>query len=392
MSTSRKMAQAEVPAWQEQALRFRTVRDASMSTINTQLPDLSGDKQLARVIGVPRLHLTQAEVHLTESAPEVLVRSLAVGRVTAKEVVLAFLRRAAIAQKLANCVYELLPDRAVERAQELDDYLAQNGKPSGPLHGLPISVKEHISVAGRDNTAGFVGWIGNTSRDDASIIKILLDAGAVIYARTTEPQGLMAIETGSNITGVTVNPHNRALTCGGSSGGEAALLALRGSPLGIGSDIGGSIRLPAAHCGLYGFKPSSGRLPLMGVEAFCTGSDTIAPSIGPLSPTLEGIKLFMDTVLMSKPWQNDPFIHPLPWQSRADHLRQRGKVTLVVGVMWTDDVVQPAPPIKRALLEVVDKLKSTPGVEVIDWKPFQQTDALEILVSAPRLFCQLQAC
>lgn len=90
-----------------------------------------------------------------------------------------------------NCVYELLPERALERAKELDEHLALHGTPVGPLHGLPVSIKEHVSIAGRDNTAGFVGWVGRAAADDALIVKLLLAAGAVVYARTTEPQGLV---------------------------------------------------------------------------------------------------------------------------------------------------------------------------------------------------------
>lgn len=128
----------------------------------------------------------------------------------------------------------------------------------------------------------------------------------------------------------------------------------------------------------------------MGLEAYCIGSDTIAPSIGPLSPSLGGIKLFMDTVLMSEPWHNDPSLLPVPWASQAGHIHQQEKLPLVVGVMWTDGIVQPAPPIKRALLEVVDKLKSTPDVQVVDWQPFKQNEALEILVSRTA-FCPVTA-
>ncbi|KAK4076796.1 hypothetical protein Purlil1_12599 [Purpureocillium lilacinum] len=149
------MTEAEAPTWQTQALNICAIRDASMATIKAQLPDQSGNNHLARVIGVPRLRLSERDVHITESAVENLVRQLAAGEVTAKEAALAFLRRAVIAHELTNCIYELLPDRALGRAQELDDYLAKHGKPIGPLHGLPISVKEHISVAGCENTAGF---------------------------------------------------------------------------------------------------------------------------------------------------------------------------------------------------------------------------------------------
>lgn len=90
-----------------------------------------------------------------------------------------------------NCIYELLPERALARAQELDDYFATHGKPAGPLHGLPISTKCHIGVEGRDSSIGFVGWVGRKNATDASVVQILLEAGAVIYARTTEPQGLV---------------------------------------------------------------------------------------------------------------------------------------------------------------------------------------------------------
>ena len=90
-------------------------------------------------------------------------------------------------------------------------------------------------------SAGFISWWDRKAEDDATILKILWDAGAVLYARTTEPQSLMHLETSSNLYGTTVNPFNRGLTCGGSSGGEGALVGLRGSCLGIGSDIGGMI-------------------------------------------------------------------------------------------------------------------------------------------------------
>lgn len=209
----------------------------------------------------------------------------------------------------------------------------------------------------------------------------------------------MALETCSNITGTTTNPHNTALTPGGSSGGESALQALYGSPLGIGSDIGictpplcsfgdfiltprtgGSIRSPAANCGLYGLKPSTGRLPLVGCGAYVLGCETILGILGPLSPTLGGVEIFMKTIIESKPWLSDPMMLPIPWRDQESHIHRDGK-KLTVGVMWTDDVVTPAPAVTRALREVVDLLRITDGVEVIEWKAFQQKEALEILVS-----------
>ena len=126
---------------------------------------------------------------------------------------------------------ELLPERAIARAKELDGILAKTGKTVGPLHGVPVSVKEHVGMKGLSLNAGFVAWIEDIAPDDAGLLKLLWAAGAVFYVRTTEPQTLMHAATSSPIYGVTVNPYNRNLTCGGSSGGEGALLGIKGSVL-----------------------------------------------------------------------------------------------------------------------------------------------------------------
>ncbi|KAJ6062368.1 uncharacterized protein N7446_006488 [Penicillium canescens] len=364
-------------SWQESARQVQAVRDRSIEQADPAIAALP-DTHTGRVIDFPRKHLSQTEIAITESSAETLVASLATGKLTAITVTNAFLRRAAIAHKLTNCIYELLPDRAIARAKELDDYVAKHGKPCGPLHGLPISIKGHVGLKGRDLSAGFVSWLNQESPDDSNIVNILLDAGAVVYARTTEPQGLMALETCSNITGTTTNPHNTALTPGGSSGGESALQALYGSPLGIGSDIGGSIRSPAANCGLYGLKPSTGRLPLIGCAAYVLGCETIMGTLGPISPTLGGVELFMKTIIESKPWVKDSMMLPIPWRDHEKHIHLDNK-KLTVGVMWTDDVVTPAPAVTRALKEVVERLKLVDSIEVIEWKAYQQKEALEIL-------------
>jgi amidase len=131
-------------------------------------------------------------------------------------------------------------DEAIHRACELDEHLERTGKPIGPLHGLPISVKEHIYLKGSPHTAGCIAWADDVAEEDALIVRVLREAGAVFHVKTTNPQGLMALETVSNIYGRTTNPHNRFLSPGGSSGGEGALIAMRGSVLGIGTDMGQS--------------------------------------------------------------------------------------------------------------------------------------------------------
>jgi amidase len=136
-------------------------------------------------------------------------------------------------------VTELLPEQSLSRAKDLDAYLVEKGRPIGALHGLPISVKEHIGMAGLRMNAGYVSGWDKIAEEDAHVLQILWNAGAVFHARTTEPQTMMHLETDSNLYGVTENPYNRNLTSGGSSGGEGALGALGGSIIGIGTDVGG---------------------------------------------------------------------------------------------------------------------------------------------------------
>ncbi|KAJ5774857.1 hypothetical protein N7457_009753 [Penicillium paradoxum] len=122
----------------------------------------------------------------------------------------------------------------------------------------------------------------------------------------------MALETYSNTTGTTTNPHNTALTPGGSSGGESPLY---GSPLGIGPDIkdsGDSICFPAADCGLYSLKPSTGRLPLIGCASDLLGCEAIMGTLRPILPTFGGIELCIKEIVESKPWAKDSMILPIP--------------------------------------------------------------------------------
>ena len=236
-------------------------------------------------------------------------------------------------------------------------------------------------MKGSGLNAGFVSWWDHICGEDAHILKILWEAGCVFYARTTQPQTLMHLETSSNLYGVTVNPFHRNLTSGGSSGGEGALIGLRGSCLGIGTDIGGSIRSPAANCGLYGLRPTSYRLPTDGWSATMLAQEQIVAVIGPLSTSLEGIKLVMKTVLAASPWLVEPSLVPLPWRDGISHLVSAGEKRLKVGIMWSDEVVRPHPPVTRALKEIAEKLTAVGGVELVDWKPYKHDEAWEIISS-----------
>jgi amidase len=353
------------------------------ATIAQIQPPIPGIKELPLDSTlVPKTILTPDEIAITESRPEDLVFKLASGTLSSTTVTYAFLRRAALAQKLVNCITELLPAKALERAAYLDAHLKEHGKPAGPLHGLPVSVKEHVGIKGLTLNAGYIAWHDRIATENAHILDILLAAGAVLYARTTQPQTLMHLETSSNYYGVTVNPFNRNLSAGGSSGGEGALLGMRGSVLGVGTDIGGSIRSPAANNGVYGLRPTTYRLPMDGDSATMQGREHIVAVIGPLSTSLAGIKLFMRTLIDAQPWIRDPSLVPLPWKLTPQLPRlPDGSKKLTIGLLLDDGIVKPHPPILRALSSMAEKLSTIPGIDIVPWTPYKHDHAWDIISS-----------
>lgn len=177
----------------------------------------------------------------------------------------------------------------------------------------------------------------------------------------------------NNLFGLTTNPLNRSLTSGGSSGGEAALIAFGGSPLGVGSDIGGSLRIPAACCGLFTLRPSFGRFPTLWTRSGLAGQEAVQSVNGPLARTLQDLRIYCKAVVEGGPWLEDPRCLPIPWRDA------KVKTRLKIGVMWNDGVVIPTPPVRRALKETVEKLKKA-GHELVDWKPDGHAEGLKIMV------------
>lgn len=337
-------------------------------------------------------YLNTQEIEITETDAVGIVEKTSNGTWTAVEVTKAFCHRSAIAHQLVNCLHEIFYDAAIESAQELDQYFAAHKKPIGPLHGLPISLKDQFHVKGVETSMGYVGWIGTfqgekgTGKEkvyESEMVKALRNLGAVLYVKTAVPHTLMCGETTNNIIDYCWNPTNRNLSSGGSSGGEGALISLKGSPLGFGTDIGGSIRIPAAFNGLFGLRPSSGRLPYEGMANSFDGAPSILSVVGPLSSSSAGLKLAVQSILQTEPWQRDPRVHPLPWRNEqeeaAKQLAQDKKLTFAV--LKHDGLCAPHPPIKRALEETVQKLESL-GHKVIEWQPPSHSKLQDICVKA----------
>ncbi|KAH9944410.1 general amidase [Epithele typhae] len=327
--------------------------------------------------------LTEKEIEITD-VPDVsiLLQKLASGVWSAVEVTTAFSKRAIIAQQAVNCLTEIFIDKALERAAELDAFLKEHGTVMGPLHGLPISLKDQICIKGLETTMGYAAWIGKVAEDDAVLVKLLVKAGAVLFVRTNVPQTLMWGETANNVFGRTHHPLHRRFTPGGSSGGEGALIAMHGSVLGVGSDIGGSIRIPASFCGLYGFKPSSNRLPSYGIVNSLDGQESVPSSLGPLSISLSGVSTLVRTIIEAEPWRYCPNTVPKPWSQDEFELKGLGGgKKLCFGIMWDEGSMKPVPPIQRAL-EMTKKALESAGHTVIDWQSLRHAEYVTVARSA----------
>lgn len=238
---------------------------------------------------------------------------------------------------------------------------------------------------------GYVGWIGTfegkegTGKEkvhESELVRELRELGALLYCKTSVPHTLMVGETINNIIGYTPNPKNRLLSSGGSSGGEGALLALRGSPLGVGTDIGGSIRIPSAFNGLCGLKPSSGRIPYEGMANSMDGQSSLLSVVGPLATTVESLKIFVQAVLGTKPWLHDPLALELPWREPVFQQALNSDRPMAFGLLLNDGQVSVHPPVSRALNLVVDALTRL-NHKVIEWKPPSHKRGADIVVRNP---------
>ena len=196
------------PSWSKTASRVQEYRAQGLQQVQPPLPEIPS-KLSQDVTSVPQQLLLPRELEITQLPPECLLSRLAAGKLTSEEVTQAYLRRAALAQELVstisvarlwthsyfkvNCITELLPEPALSRARDLDRHMEEKQQPVGPLHGLPISVKEHIGMKGLTCNAGFVAWADEVAKDDALILKLLWKAGCIFYVRTTQPQTLVCI-------------------------------------------------------------------------------------------------------------------------------------------------------------------------------------------------------
>jgi amidase len=233
------------------------------------------------------------------------------GEVSSEEVVSAHLARIDAVNPSLNAVTVVMADSALAAAKEADRRQAA-GEPLGVLHGVPFTIKENIDVEGTATTQGVAVLAEAVASMDAPIVERLRAAGAIPVGRTNLPDFGLRVHTDSSLRGLTRNPWNPSVTAGGSSGGEAAALAAGMTPLGLGNDIGGSLRNPAHCCGIASLKPSMGRVPSATVieplDDFLAGQ--LMATNGPMARTVADVRTGFRVI--AGPHVRSPFTVPVP--------------------------------------------------------------------------------
>ncbi|MBN1921029.1 MAG: amidase [Anaerolineae bacterium] len=246
------------------------------------------------------------------SATELAAR-LRRGNISAVDVVTAHLERIAAVNPRLNAVVQLDAERALSRAQAADAAIAAalaRGDSVGPLHGVPFTVKDVVETTDVIAAAGLRERATLAPTEDAVVVARMRAAGAILLGKTNCPPGGGGGDTDNPVYGRTNNPYDLTRTPGGSSGGEAAIIAAGGSPMGLGSDSGGSIRVPAHFCGVAGLKPTSGRVPNTGVFNHPGGLSDPRTQIGPLARSVEDLALLFGVI--AGPDGRDSGVVPLP--------------------------------------------------------------------------------
>jgi amidase len=245
-----------------------------------------------------------------------LAAGLRRGELSSEAVTRAYLDRIDAINPKLNAVVQLRREAALREAREADGVPLEK---RGPLHGVPVTIKDSLDTAGIVTTGGTKGRATFVPREDATVVNRLRAAGAIVMGKTNTPDLTLGYETNNLVYGRTNNPFDPERTSGGSSGGAAAILAAGGSPLDIGSDTGGSIRLPAHFCGVAGLKPTAGRVPRTGHIIDFAGASQFLTHIGPLARHVEDLSLVLG--LIAGPDGVDPHVVPVP-------LREAGALKL----------------------------------------------------------------
>ena len=298
-------------------------------------------------------------ISLTEMSERIRAKKL-----SPVELVDAHLARITQLNPRVNAFVTVDEKRAREQAKSAEAALSSSAKSNsiGPLHGVPISIKSSIDVEGLPSECGSALRKGNVPSEDAPLVKRLRAAGAIILGNTNVPEFLMAYETDNLLYGRTNNPWDLSRTAGGSSGGEAAAIASGCSAGGVGSDGGGSIRIPAHYSGICGLKPTPGRIPSTGHFPGSAGPFAQLGVVGPMARTIRDVERLFE--VMAGPDPGDPASAPVPPRRWSEQEIRKLRVAHFV-----DDGITPVTPETAAAVRTAAEALRTQGFQVAEWRP-----------------------
>ena len=287
-----------------------------------------------------------------ESAHEIL-KKIKQKEVSAQEVLESFLKQVEAVNPKINAIVALDIERALEKAKQADKKTASKSK-LGSLHGLPMTIKDAFEVEGIVSTGGNPAWQDNIPKRNAEAVQRLIDAGAIIFGKTNVPFLSSDLQSFNKIYGTTNNPWDLERTPGGSSGGSAAALASGMTPLELGSDIGGSIRVPAHFCGLFGHKPSYNIISEVGHMPPPPGSVLTGNGLsvaGPLARSPEDLEIALDVLVAAQVQDSSA------WKIKLPKARTQKVKELKIAVWPDEPYAEVDDEITNLINETADDLK-----------------------------------
>ncbi|GAB4189730.1 MAG: amidase [Wenzhouxiangellaceae bacterium] len=306
-----------------------------------------------------------------------LREAIVAGEYSASEVLEIYLERLQRIDQRCNAIVAPLYDQARGRAAELDQTRAR-GEHCGPLHGVPITIKESFDYAGTATTGGLPCRRDHRAAATSPLVAALEQAGAVVMGKTNVPELLVYFESDNPVYGRTDHPWRADRSPGGSSGGEAAAVAGGGSVLGLGSDLAGSIRVPAHYCGIHGFLPTARRLTHLGSadEWLAPGQEAIVDQPGPLARRVSDLALVMKLLTADGVGAADPALPPVAAVESKGQL----PAGLRLGYYLDDGFFSAAPALQRLVREAVAALEAA-GVEMVPFQPPQVEQMMSLYFS-----------
>ncbi|XP_039262529.2 vitamin D3 hydroxylase-associated protein-like isoform X1 [Styela clava] len=318
------------------------------------------------------LNEEQVEEILKLNGPE-LLEKLQSREIEPTDALNAYIYKACKVTGDINCITEVLKD-----CEEVAREVSTKNPKDLPLYGIPVSLKECMKTKGTPSCVGLAMYLDQIPTEDLVLAKVLKQCGAVPFVKTNTVQIMLSIESSNPIYGETSNPLNHEFSPAGSSSGEGAIVGAGASVLGFGSDIAGSIRVPAHFCGICGFKPTKYRISSSGMIWSLMGQNAVASTLGPMARDVDTIVMAMRALLCDTMFQLDKNVPPIKFNEEL----YNSKTPLRIGYYMDDGYMKPVPACQRAVRMTKEALQSAGHTLV----PFEIPDIEELMEMTTRAF------